>query len=245
MADSDLVQFDRRSGRLIAADVRRGLATAYENLPPGGFSVGPRYIEKRRWMPFYNNGNVTIPAHGAMAVTGSVRLSDVISGSANAEPILLCVRPSTTPYRYFVVNSGVEVPAQRFGECTDDSPLDVAVASGASLTIGDGLGPVPGSFELSEGYPQTALVLSTGDYSTRGIVRVSWKWITEFWGKVNGNTTKGSTGNVSIWAGPFGSESDTGIDVAGVGCPASNLTLNDKVNCSWMNGQPEMYPREC
>jgi hypothetical protein len=184
---------------------------------------------------FKNSTGETIPAFGVMAVTDASR--------AIQEPYLKVAKPSTTFRRTYVVNGDLAIADGSFGYCHERGTVQVLYDSGTPA-LGEGWGPKPGQWTLSKFYPATATVAGITDSSAR-VMLAEWKQITEFWGKVNGNITHGGTGNISLWAGVFGSESDTGIDINGVGCPSGNMTLNDKANGGWMNGQPEIYPREC
>lgn len=194
MSDSDLIAFDRASGRLIAADVRRGLATPLTTpIHPPIVHNEPRHSEKRRWMQFRNDSGQTVPAFGCMAVTSAVELSDLIYGSANSEePILTCTKPSETPRRLHVINGGREVAKNGFGECIVSGYTDVLVSG--VVSVGMSLGPVPNSWQMAAGYPSAASVVS----ATRlGEATVELQQITRLLAKTTAASTMGSS--MPVW----------------------------------------------
>jgi len=184
---------------------------------------------------FKNSTGETVPAFGVMAVTGGNRTM--------LEPYLTIAKPSTTFRRRYVVNGDLAVEDGAFGYCYERGSVEVLYDSGTPA-VGEGWGPKPDQWTLSKFYPETATVAGITNSSSK-VMLAEWKQITECWGNVTGNVSQGTTGNVTLYAGTFGSEASIGITISGVGSPSGDLTLNDKVNVGWMNGQPEMYPREC
>jgi hypothetical protein len=184
---------------------------------------------------FYNASGETAPAFAVMAVNDG--------GKSGLEPYLTITKPSATFRRQYVVNGDLPVPGGSWGYCYERGSVEVLYESGTPAKD-EGWGPKPDQWELARFYPETATVVKVSDTATRRMV-ANWKQITECWGNVTTAVSQGGTGNVALYAGTFGSETSIGITLSGVGNPSTDLTLHDKVNIGWMNGQPEMYPREC
>ncbi len=64
-------------------------------------------------------------------------------------------------------------------------------------------------------------------------------------GKTDSSVNKGSSVTVSIWAGTFGSEADTGVNVTGVGNRWVNIGSGKWVLVAWNGTQPYIAAVEC
>jgi hypothetical protein len=102
-----------------------------------------------RKVPFLNESGEPIPSCAVMQITGSVE--------EDGATLLRCKKPSTDFGTQYAVNGPVVVPTGKPGICYRSGELPVAFDDGVPLA-GEGWGPKPGQWRLSQGYPGWTIV---------------------------------------------------------------------------------------
>ncbi len=100
-------------------------------------------------IPFRNDAAEAIPPCAVVQITGSV-IEDGVS-------LLTCVQPGTTFGTQYAVNGLVRVPPGEAGVCYRHGELPVAFDAGTPQA-GEGWGPKPGQWSVSQGYPGWTVV---------------------------------------------------------------------------------------
>lgn len=107
-------------------------------------------IARIRWLPFQNVGQIDIPPFALMMVTGCA--------TVNKNNVLKVKQPDGATSNIFVVNWGMTVSKNDFGQCTMDWPMEVAHDSSGGTSgpiygpaFGDSWGPVANQWTLTKG----------------------------------------------------------------------------------------------
>ncbi len=181
-----------------------------------------------RWLSVKNQSASDGPAFGAAAVVGVEEIE--------GEAILLIERPSTTFNRDIIILGPEGCP----GTDSESSPTglatytpDFVLYDSGTPANGDGWGPKPNQWSLSNGYPQCALCIGDFD-STNKIMLATLQPIEKGLAKSNGTIANADSGTISIYAGAGAWTTDTGQDPTAVnmGPPvvADDLILFDHLN---------------
>ena len=242
---SDLYGFktQRDLERVIQAVVRS------ENSPRGfGKDRGRRAADPTQWFTFRNDYSGTVPAFGVMRITGVVTLASDLgsSGGYNDLPILKCDQPSTTFYQQYAVNGPQTVATGEYGSCALSGLIQVAYDTGTPAQ-GEGWGPKPSQFTLSENYPAAGQIVAVTD-STNKYALCHFGPIERIFGRAQGAIAKdATTGIVEVYSGAptSGASIITSMTITGVHNPWDDIADNDFVGVNWRNGIPTLDAREC
>lgn len=160
----------------------------------------------QRWLSFRNDAEEAAPPFCLLRQTGYAK----ISGRA----VMKCNKPNTTFETWYYVNGPREVAPGKFGSCASLFPTFAGFDDGFSPTHGQCLGAKPNEWLLFNNQVGFIVESITSDLpDVDGRVVVSQYRLNKVRGKADSAITKGNTGTVSIWAGVWGSEADTGFNV--------------------------------
>ena len=198
-----------------------------------------RPIAQMRWLEFRNDSSEVVPAFGILRITGSI---------THRRQTVLKVEQSNTHGSQFLhaVNGPQEVSASRYGLCTLDFPAVARYDDGdGTPAFGEAWGPRNGGWKLRK---STSGFQVVGNPDTdASVVLVTHSPMLSFVGQTDASINKGTSGTISIYAGPLGSESDTTDNMSGVYNRFANVGSGKWVRCQWNHDrqQWELVSAEC
>ncbi|REK19176.1 MAG: hypothetical protein DWQ37_01935 [Planctomycetota bacterium] len=157
-----------------------------------------------RPIPFQNVSGETIPAYGAMAVTGVVHDGGVA--------FLACDKPNTTFRREYAVNGVHDVAPGRRGSCCRAGDVRVLCEDAGDAEPGQGWGPKPGQWTLARGFPGYTVLGTAQLDGAHDIVRAACEPLTQALVKTTQEVAaQATTTDYRVYAGTLGSEVDAGF----------------------------------
>lgn len=142
------------------------------------------------------------------------------------------------------MNGPSPVPAGGFGSGTFDSPVQVLYDSGDPAT-GQSWGAKVDEWKLFPDRPGFTIL----GHPAAGRVYAEMSPLNVVLGKLNEDLAQGSSGGVSIWFGPGGSEFDSTWDITAhdwlMASGGDDLATGLKVVCHWINGNWYITEAEC
>ncbi len=228
------VVFDESGGRRIVKGIKRIEAQPYTGngrVPPMVSSGTPE-----RWIRCTNDASEEIPAFSVVSITAGAMVG------SRFQPKIK--KPSTTFSREFGFTGT--------NKCASGGSLGVVQETAlvkydtGTPAYGEGWGIKPGQYTLSKGYPG-AVCLGVWD-STAKIMLVRYLPFTVLMGKLDGTLNAASTATLSVWAGPAGSEVDTGWNITvrdWLMKSGSNIATGKKVLAQWIGDAWYATQGEC
>ncbi|MBS0263893.1 MAG: hypothetical protein JSS02_18285 [Planctomycetes bacterium] len=184
-------------------------------------------FDNQPWTEFVNNNAASVPAYGVLRATG-------VSVIEPGRVVVTADMPQTFGCQaQCLINSPVAVAAGQMGYATRTGVL-VALYDAADGTpaFGQAWGPRAGSWKLKRNTGGFFMLGATN--TTLGLALVTPLPMLTLRGKtLSGGLAKGTTGTITIYAGPLGSETDTGQTMAGVYNRYANAGSNKWVTCGW------------
>lgn len=199
-----------------------------------------RIANCERGAAFVNGSTDTAPAYGVLRV----------GGGYDSHATLLCYKPDTTFSRLYAINSPSDVPAAGRGTCSLYAPLPVkALYDPSSMpAYGDSYGAKPGQWYLAKHYPGFIFVGMFDSVAHIGYFQP--EPIMTLIGTVNTSLSPGSGGQVSLYMGGTGSDTDSTLDLAAAdwfSATGTTFGTGAKVMLQWCNGlwlvSPRLAPR--
>jgi len=198
------------------------------------------FFDRKAWLEYRNDSGERIPAFGIVRITGVVV----------PEPgrvLLTVAKPDAYGCQLqCAVNGPVPIDADRYGLCARGPFVAALYDTGdGTPAVGQKWGPRSGGWKLRKNTGGFSVVGVTK--SSAGLVLVQPAPMRSLVGKTNNAHAKGGTGDVSIYAGTLGSESDTGADLTGVFNRFADLASGKWVRCVWneQSSDWELAAGEC
>lgn len=194
----------------------------------------------QRGIQFLNAGSSTVPAYGALRITGA----GFVAGVGLR---LTCDQPNAYGSQYgHALNAGAAVAAGATGWCSLDFPTYAAYdTADGTPTTGQALGPRNGTWLLKArtGGFRVIAVLD----STAGIALVSQAPMLTMKGMTGGSAwTKGTSASITIYRGTEGAETSTGVSVSAYN-RFGNIGAGKNVRLGWNDdtGNWDVVDAEC
>jgi hypothetical protein len=185
-----------------------------------------------RWLPCRNDSSEEIPAGAALAINGV----SLVEGQS----VLAVVKPGSTWQRRYALAGPWPIPAGAYGACTLESPAWAWCDTQTTPQPGQSWGIKPGEWRLFPHRP--GFTVLGGLVNDRALVLPHA--VDQLLGKTDGVLSKGSSGLVSLWFGPPGSEADSNLDVTAWNRFA-NVPAGRWVSLAWIHGAWYLTAAEC
>lgn len=222
--------FSPRNAERIAETVRKSEAgPSGERLP-----TRPLHDINYSRVTFRNDNAGTAPAYGVLRVTGMVA-SDGVN-------VFKVDQPSTSFQRLYLVNGPEDVATGAFGWGTWLWHAgEVLYDSGdGTPAYGESWGAKSGQWTLAKNRP--GFNIMAGNSSSPDRVAAVQQTVDQLIGKADGAIT--TSGTVSVWMGPAGTEADSSMDVTAWVWGAS-ISSGKKVSLAWINSAWYAGKTEC
>jgi hypothetical protein len=187
-----------------------------------------------RPLPFRNMTGEVIPAFAVMTVLGV--------SFEHGVAFLNCGKPDGAFRRHHAINGMQDVPAGRRGSCFRTGDVRALYDEGTPVS-GEGWGPRPGSWKLNKGFPGGAMQGIVD--SERHLARIAWEPIARALVKTTATVAiNSSTTAYRIFAGPSGSESDSGFTTVPAARNRSGVPIGvgQWAHLLWINSGWELQP---
>lgn len=197
------------------------------------------FLPSERGVAFLNGSQETAPAYGVLRV-----------GGYQSASTLACYKPDTAFSRFYVINSPSDVAAGSRGTCSLYAPTPIKALYDPTSTpaYGDSFGAKPGQWYLAKHYPGFIFVGSFDSVAHIGYFQP--EPIMTLIGTVNTSLSPGSGGEVSLYMGGTGSDTDSTLDLTGAdwfSATGTTFGAGAKVMLQWCNGlwlvSPRLAPR--
>lgn len=198
---------------------------------------------RRPWRRVLNGSGEVIPPHSVVLIGDTTVV--------NGELVHTVIKPnnSSTEFNFagYLVTWQFEIGAKSTDEgMADDLSMSGLVRCNGSPTKGTIWGPKHGQFTLEQ-YRYGFLIEATGTTTSSGqtVCVAKWVGIPSVLGKTDSISNKGSASvTVSVWAGPYGSEANTDMDIPNVGNNFASVDSGKWVWVSLNGGSPYITQTE-
>lgn len=192
------------------------------------------------WLEYRNDSAETVPPWGVLRITG-------VTVPEPGRVVLLADKPTGYGCQHrALLNGPTAVAAGKYGVATRGM-FSAALYETADGTpaAGERWGPRGGSWKLRKWTGGFAVVGVTR--ASAGLVLVQPVPMVSLLGKTDAAHNRGTTGTVSIYAGPLGGETDTLLDLTGVYNRMGDVPAGKWVRCAWndQGNDWELVAAEC